>query len=271
MVLNNLVDPIIIAMYRHAARLQLLAQTNRPGISEIFREESAHVAVSAVAESYFVNVGEKQIEIPVPADAVMAKGLNAQFDFILDAANSTNARRLIYFVDPELGSVLQRGGSPGAPKLLYIVSCTPALERTDLRSSDFAEFRDSIAQKMLDLTNMLGPAISTYSAKMNEYWQQKTGKDPKLDVSKPEPLGIFNKDAWSITMGLLTKAQFQDPKTNAMTQKVACEISSVICARNRLLSLSCRSIFQGPETIGSALNLVLAWRDKVLEMNPNTP
>ncbi len=48
MMLNNLVDPIIIAMYRHAARLQLLAQTNRPGISEIFREESAHVCENDV-------------------------------------------------------------------------------------------------------------------------------------------------------------------------------------------------------------------------------
>ena len=48
MMLNNLVDPIIIAMYRHAARLQLLAQTNRPGMSEIFREESAHVCENDV-------------------------------------------------------------------------------------------------------------------------------------------------------------------------------------------------------------------------------
>ena len=229
------------------------------------------VAVSAVAESYFVNVGDKQIEIPVPADAVMAKGVNAQFDLIIDAANSPNERRLIYFVDAEFGSVLQSGRSFGAPQLLYIVSCTPALEGTDLRASDFTKFRDSIAQKMPDLSNMLGPAISTYSAKMNEYWRQKTAKDPQLDVSKPEPLGIFNKDTWSITMGMLTKGQFQDPKTNVMTQKVLCEISSMICARNRLLLLSCRSIFQGPEAIGSDLSLVLAWRDKVLEMNPNTP
>jgi hypothetical protein len=48
MMLNNLVDPIIIAMYRHAARLQLLAQTNRPGISENFREESAQVCENDV-------------------------------------------------------------------------------------------------------------------------------------------------------------------------------------------------------------------------------
>jgi hypothetical protein len=48
MMLNDLVDLIVSAMYRHAARLQLLAQTDRPGISDIFREESAHVCENDV-------------------------------------------------------------------------------------------------------------------------------------------------------------------------------------------------------------------------------
>ena len=39
MMLNDLVDAIIAAMNRHAARLQLLAKTKRPGMPEIFREE----------------------------------------------------------------------------------------------------------------------------------------------------------------------------------------------------------------------------------------
>jgi hypothetical protein len=43
MILNDLVDPIIAAMHRPAARLQLLAKTNRPGMSDDLREESAHV------------------------------------------------------------------------------------------------------------------------------------------------------------------------------------------------------------------------------------
>jgi hypothetical protein len=48
MMLNDLVDPMIAAMYRHAARLELLAQTNRPELSEVFREESAHVCENDV-------------------------------------------------------------------------------------------------------------------------------------------------------------------------------------------------------------------------------
>lgn len=43
MMLNDLVDPIMAAMQRHAARLQLLAKTNRPGMCDDLREESAHV------------------------------------------------------------------------------------------------------------------------------------------------------------------------------------------------------------------------------------
>jgi|SRR6266436_1539483 len=43
MTLNDLVDAIIAAMNRHAARLQLLAKTQRPGMPEVFREESARI------------------------------------------------------------------------------------------------------------------------------------------------------------------------------------------------------------------------------------
>ena len=43
MKLNDLVDAIIAAINRHAARLQLLAKTKRPGIPEVFREESARI------------------------------------------------------------------------------------------------------------------------------------------------------------------------------------------------------------------------------------
>jgi hypothetical protein len=43
MMLNDLVDPIIAAINRHAARLQLLAKTKQPGMPEVFREESARI------------------------------------------------------------------------------------------------------------------------------------------------------------------------------------------------------------------------------------
>jgi len=43
MMLNDLVDPIIAALGRHMARLQLLAQASLPGMSEHFREESARI------------------------------------------------------------------------------------------------------------------------------------------------------------------------------------------------------------------------------------
>jgi hypothetical protein len=46
--LTDLVDPIITAMYRHAARVQLLAQRDQLGMSEVFREESAHVCENDV-------------------------------------------------------------------------------------------------------------------------------------------------------------------------------------------------------------------------------
>jgi hypothetical protein len=43
MMLNDLVNPIITAINRHAARLQLLAKTKRSRTSEVFREESARI------------------------------------------------------------------------------------------------------------------------------------------------------------------------------------------------------------------------------------
>ena len=43
MMLNDLVNPIITAINRHAARLQLLAKTERSRTSEVFREESARI------------------------------------------------------------------------------------------------------------------------------------------------------------------------------------------------------------------------------------
>jgi hypothetical protein len=227
-------------------------------------------AISAFAESHFVNVGGKQIEIPVPVDAVMAKGLNARFDSFLESANTPNARRLIYFVDPEFASGIRRGDFSGIAKLFYMVGCTPAVEDKDVNSSDFAKVQESIATKVPDLSNLLGSAISNFSAKMNEYWQ-KSGKALQLEISKPVPLGIFNKDSWSITVGMLTKVQYQDPNVKGTTQRVICEIASTVCARNRLLVLSCRSVFEGPETIGADLGHMLAWRDEVLEINPNIP
>ena len=48
MMLNDLVDPIIAAINRHAARLQLLAKTKRPGTPEVFREESARICENDV-------------------------------------------------------------------------------------------------------------------------------------------------------------------------------------------------------------------------------
>jgi hypothetical protein len=229
------------------------------------------VGISALAESYFVNVGDKQIEIPVPMDAVMAKGLDARIDHMMQMADSSNIHRLTYFVDPQYASAIRRGDLTGAPKLMYIVSCTPVTEGTDYKSSEFASLQDRMAQTMPDISQTLGPAISSYTAKANDYVQEVTGTNTKLEFSQPEALGILNRDSWSITTGTLTKGQFQDPKTNARRQNVTCSIESIVCARNRLLILSCRSMLPGPETIGSDLSHVLAWRDKVLEMNPNTP
>jgi hypothetical protein len=59
MMLYELIDPIIAAMHRHAARLELLAQNDRPGISNQFREESARICgneIQDVVEAAFQTI-----------------------------------------------------------------------------------------------------------------------------------------------------------------------------------------------------------------------
>jgi hypothetical protein len=115
MLLNNLVDPIITAMYRHAARLQLLAQTNRPGMSEIFREESAHVCENDVQ-----NIVQPGYQAVVDAEPDPAKKMRVLAD---------SQKQLKELVSPRLPQVGNRPddgyysifieGSVGAARSVY--------------------------------------------------------------------------------------------------------------------------------------------------------
>jgi hypothetical protein len=136
------------------------------------------------AESYFVNVGDTQIEIPVPADAVMAKGLDARFDHMMHMTDSSDGRRLTYFVNPESASAIQRGDFTEPPKLMYIVSCMPV--NGVYKSSDFASFQDRVAQTIPDGSKTLDLSMSSFAAKANNLVQEMTGINTNITFSKTE-------------------------------------------------------------------------------------
>src|SRR5437773_9341358 len=75
MMLNDLVDPIITAMHRQAARLQLLAKTSLPGMSEVFRQESAHVC-----ENDIQNIVQPGYQAVVDAEPDPAKKVRVLAD-----------------------------------------------------------------------------------------------------------------------------------------------------------------------------------------------
>ena len=115
MVLNNLVNPIITAMYRHAARLQQLAQTNQPGMSETFREESAHVCENDVQ-----NIIQPGYQAMVDAEPDPAKKMRVLGDSQKQLKELVSPRR------PQVGNRPDDGyysifieGSVGAARSVY--------------------------------------------------------------------------------------------------------------------------------------------------------
>ena len=118
--LHDLVDPIITAMSRHAARLRLLAQTNRPGMSEDFREESAHVC-----ENDIQNIIQPGYQAVVEAEPDPEKKVRVLAD---------SQKQLKDLVSPRLPQVGNRPdegyysifieGSVGAARAVYVKIAT---------------------------------------------------------------------------------------------------------------------------------------------------
>ena len=75
MTLDHLVEPILTAMHRHAARLQILEQTNPPSTSDDFREASARVC-----ENDIQNIVQPSYLAAVDAEPDPAKQVRALID-----------------------------------------------------------------------------------------------------------------------------------------------------------------------------------------------
>jgi len=75
MTLDHLVEPILTAMHRHAARLQIQEQTNPPSRSDDFREASARVC-----ENDIQNIVQPSYLAAVDAEPDPAKQVRALID-----------------------------------------------------------------------------------------------------------------------------------------------------------------------------------------------
>jgi hypothetical protein len=155
------------------------------------------------AARHLVVVGQKPIQIPVPAGFVEPSLKAPAFAVIGEQFTPPSNRYLAMFVTPEDMAAASASKEP-AMRRYFLVQTLRAMEAKDLSVRDFAEGRKAIRDNYKQLMAQVAPQVQKQLQKAAGNLSDLSGKKLEMQVGQMLPLEVFHDSEQALSLLALT-------------------------------------------------------------------